>query len=130
MKTLVKYPEGKEQSEYVIPDGVTEVGLYGFWSIASLKSVTIPGSMTSIKRETVRSCRALTKVIIMDGVTEIEALAFKWCSSLTDVVIPDSVKKISEKAFYLPDEEQYFSLSEATKQRIQRVLEHNLKSGT
>ena len=114
MKTLVKYPEGREQSEYAIPDGVTEVGLYGLRGVASLKTITIPGSMTSIKRETVHSCRALTKVIIMDGVTEIEALAFKWCDSLTDVVIPDSVKEISEDAFYD---------AEATKRDFKRISE-------
>jgi hypothetical protein len=100
MKTLVKYPEGKEQSEYIIPDGVTEVGMYGLFRVASLKTITIPGSMTSIKEETVHSCKALTKIIIMDGVTEIESLAFLRCDSLTDVVIPDSVKEISEDAFY------------------------------
>jgi hypothetical protein len=122
MTTLIKFPEGKKCSNYIIPDGVTEFGNDTFYHVESLKSVTIPGSMTSIEIGTFQGCQfnSLTSVTILDGVTKIDEAAFSYCASLPDVIIPDSVKAISFESFT-----ECNSLSDATKQRIQEIMDNN-----
>ena len=45
MRTTIKdfeFVDNKKLTEYVIPDGVTEIGIYAFFGCTGLKSVTIP----------------------------------------------------------------------------------------
>ena len=44
---LIKYPEGKKDTSYIIPDGVTSIGDFAFMYCISLKSITIPENVTS-----------------------------------------------------------------------------------
>ena len=65
----------------------------------SLRSVTIPDSVTSIGDRAFRYCSNLTSVTIPDSVTSIEGWTFDYCGSLTSVTIPDSVTSIGSRAF-------------------------------
>ena len=45
MKTKIgnfEFANNKQLVEYIIPDGVTEIGRRAFWGCTSLKTVTIP----------------------------------------------------------------------------------------
>ena len=44
---LIKYPEGKKDTSYIIPDRVTSIGDFAFMYCISLKSITIPENVTS-----------------------------------------------------------------------------------
>ncbi len=90
---------GKEITELVIPDGVTEIAEYAFRDCTSLTSVTIPYSVTSIGGSAFRGCTSLTSVTIPNSVTKIGDSAFEDCTSLTSVTIPDSVTSIGDSAF-------------------------------
>ncbi|MCI6389186.1 MAG: leucine-rich repeat protein [Ruminococcus sp.] len=119
---LIRYPQGKTETEYIIPDSVTEIGCYAFYDCTSLASVTIGNSVTSIGNQAFYYCTSLTSITIPDGVISIgdEAFygctsltsitigngvtsigwgAFRDCTSLTSVTIPDSVTKIGRDAF-------------------------------
>ena len=67
----------KKKTMVAIPEGVTEIGEWGF-----------------------SDCSSLTSVIIPDSVEIIEAEAFAYCTSLSSVEIPNRVKKIGNRAFY------------------------------
>ncbi|MDE6426812.1 MAG: leucine-rich repeat protein [Ruminococcus sp.] len=97
--TLIRYPECKKDTEYIIPDTVTIIEYRAFYDCVNLTSVTIPDSVTSIGKNAFSSCSNLTSVIIPDGVTSIEYCTFLFCSSLTSVTISDSVTSIGESAF-------------------------------
>jgi predicted lipoprotein with Yx(FWY)xxD motif len=83
-----------------IPDSVTSIGDYAFASCTSLTSVVIPDSVTSIGRYGFFSCTSLTSVTIPDSVTSIEYEAFAYCSSLTSVTLGNNVASIQGGAFY------------------------------
>lgn len=44
---LIKYPDGKKDTSYIIPDGVTSIGDGAFMYCESLQSITIPENVTS-----------------------------------------------------------------------------------
>ncbi len=83
----------------VIPNYVTSIGSYAFYSGRTLTSITIPDSVTSIGDCAFRDCTRLTSITIPEGVTSIGYEAFLGCSSLTSITIPDSVTSIGEGAF-------------------------------
>ena len=72
-KCLISYPEGSEESEYIIPKGIRKIGAYAFYGSTALKSVTLP-----------------------DTVTDIQDYAFKRCRGLQHLVLPGSVSFIDE----------------------------------
>ena len=56
-----------------------DIGGYAFNYCTSLKSVTIPNSVTSIKAGTFQYCRSLESVTIPDSVTSIGLGVFNEC---------------------------------------------------
>ncbi len=78
---------------------VTEIGGSAFEECNSLKSVTIPSSVTTIDYWAFGNCDSLTKIIIPEGVTIIDRSAFDSCENLTSVTLPNSLTKIGETAF-------------------------------
>jgi hypothetical protein len=55
---------------------------------ASLSSITIPDSVTSIGSEAFSYCESLTDITIPSSVTSIEIRAFRGCSNLKAVMLP------------------------------------------
>ena len=96
---IIKYPEGKTDNSYTIPNSVTSIEDYAFYYCKSLTSIEIPDSVTSIGAGAFYNCKSLTSIEIPDSVTSIEWDAFRACTSLTSIVIPDSVTSIGESAF-------------------------------
>ena len=66
---------------------------------ASVTSVIIPSSVTSIGDYAFGGCTGLTSVTIPEGVASIGMQAFQDCTSLTSVVIPNSVTTIESGVF-------------------------------
>ena len=99
-KTLVKCPDDF-QGEYVIPDGVTNIGNYAFASCHGMISVRIPESITGIGYFAFAGCTGLTSVKIPDSVTSIGDDAFCECRGLTSINLPNSVTSIGCGVFCL-----------------------------
>ena len=99
-KEFVQYANGKTDTTFMIPDGVTSIGERAFSVCTSLTSVTIPDSVTSIGYEAFFYCTNLTSVTIGNSLTSISEGAFYCCTSLTSVTIGNSLTSIGEYAFY------------------------------
>ncbi|MCM1508862.1 MAG: leucine-rich repeat protein [Ruminococcus flavefaciens] len=96
---LIQYLAGKKETSYKIPDSVTTIGSYAFYSCDNLTSIIIHDSVTSIYYSAFRNCDNLTSVIIGNSVTSIGGCAFENCVNLASITIPDSVTDIGFYAF-------------------------------
>ena len=96
---LIRYPEGKSQTSYTIPDSVTSIEDCAFDGCSGLTSITIPNSVTSIGDDAFAGCSGLTSITIPNSVTSIGHWAFDGCTGLTSITIPNSVTSIGDYAF-------------------------------
>ncbi len=81
---------------------VVSIGDYAFATAknkASIKSITLPSTVTSIGKNAFNGCTALTSVNIPSGVTRIENETFFGCESLGNIAIPYGVTFIGTSAF-------------------------------
>ena len=104
------YFNGELATDIVIPDGVTSIGKYAFWSCKSLTSVKIPDSVTSIGDQAFDLCSKLDAVycnsikswcnIAFDSNPLSKAKRFIVNGEeATDITIPDGVTSIGRYAF-------------------------------
>ena len=82
-----------------IPNSVTKIGQFAFYSCEELTDVRIPNSVKSIGGYAFYHCQKLTSVTISNSVNSIGTHAFKDCKNLTNVFIPNSVNTIGKGAF-------------------------------
>ena len=90
--SLIAYPPGKDDTDYIAPNGVHRIRSNGFWR-----------------------CRFLTKIILPEGLKFIEDSAFPNCEKLTTVTLPSSLLYIGEGAFYGCSNLKTITLSRNTK---------------
>lgn len=96
--------DGANVSDIVIPgeyDGYTILWIYSkvFKDRTEIRSVSIPGTVTSLESSTFSGCSALKSITMAEGVTSVGEEAFYSCSALTSVTIPESVTWIGGDAF-------------------------------
>lgn len=90
---------GKEITDYIIPNGVTSIGGRSFHKCIGLNSVTIPSSVDSIGDHAFANCIGLTNITISEGVTSIGDYAFEYCRELPNVTIPLGVTAMGAQVF-------------------------------
>ncbi len=114
--TLVYYPQGKTETEYKIPNSVLTID-YHVFADASLTSVIIPESVTTIGFDAFYGCVSLTSITVDSNNQyysndEFGVLFNKDKSTLvyypqgkteTEYKIPNSVLTIDYHAFYLSE---------------------------
>ena len=94
------YVNGILLTDLEIPNGVTEIKSYAFYSYFGLTSLEIPNSVTTIGGSAFYKCSGLTSIRIPDSVVEIGDHAFRQCR-LEAVVIGRNVTTIGMGAFLL-----------------------------
>ena len=95
---LIQCPVGKT-GEFTIPNSMTNIESFTFAN-TKLTSIIIPNSVTDIGIYAFYSCEFLTSVTIPNSVTSIGKQAFVECRSLVSVTIPNSVTAIGDQAFF------------------------------
>ena len=91
------YDSGK--TEYTVPDTVTKIRNYAFYSRRNLTSVTLPDSVVTVGDYAFNGCTDLASIKLSDNLTTIGEYAFYSCLGLTAVDLPESVKSIGTFAF-------------------------------
>ncbi|MCT4543664.1 MAG: leucine-rich repeat protein [Vallitalea sp.] len=85
---LVRYPEGKTDSSYSIPSGVTTIGKSAFRNCDNLANVEIGDNITTIGENAFWDCDEINNVVMPTGVTDIGRVVFYSCDKLRKITIP------------------------------------------
>jgi len=91
-KTLIFYPHGKKETEYVIPEGVER-----------------------IKEGVFKDCKNIENIIFPESLKMIERMAFWGCENLTSIILPKNLKGICNHAFYSCQRLEKVTLSRKTR---------------
>jgi len=95
---LIKFPLGKTDYYYAIPDTVTYLHEYSFSGAKLLTQVLIPDSVIEMGRG-VFDMSGLTEVVLGNGIEDVPDYAFAYCDSLVSVTINAGVKSIGNNSF-------------------------------
>ena len=93
------YLNGNKVTNLSLPNSLTKIKDYTFYSCTSLASVAFPNSVTEIGDRAFEDCSGLTSLSFGNSLTSIGFRAFYGCSSLPSLEIPNSVTSIGNYAF-------------------------------
>lgn len=97
MQAFIKCTSLKSVS---MPESMTWIGDSAFAGCTGLESVALPAGLKSIGENVFYSCTSLTSVVVPDKVTSIESLAFFGCLNLESITIPASVTTLDSSFVY------------------------------
>lgn len=97
--TIIRFPKGRSETEYVIPDSVIKIGNNAFEDCGNLLSITIPNGVTTIGSAAFE-CTSISAIDIPESVTEIGGSSFRQCVKLEEIDIPKNVEYIESYTFY------------------------------
>lgn len=89
-------------TKVVLPDSLAKIGNEVFFGCGELAEVTFGTGLTTISTGTFSDCGSLEKVIFPYGITEIKTDVFHNCTSLTEVTIPKTAETLVEGMFSYP----------------------------
>lgn len=95
---LVHYPQGKENTSYIVPDYVTSIEDEAFYQSKYLTSIELPNGLISIGDEAFSQCVGLTSITIPNTVTSLGEYAFYNCIGTNSMIIPKNVVEIGNMA--------------------------------
>ena len=90
-RTLLSYPEGREDEHYDVPAGTETIGAYAFSSGSMdvpLVSVSLPIGLKRIEEGAFSGCGILRSLVVPLTVTELDPRAFANCVSLERLSLP------------------------------------------
>ena len=93
------YLNGSEIQRLTIPNDITMLDSYAFYSCNSLTEVVIPSNVTYINNSAFSQCQNLASVTIGSGVKTIWHHAFSYCPALESLNIPDNVETLGNNVF-------------------------------
>ena len=97
MQAFIKCTSLKSVS---MPESMTWIGDSAFAGCTGLEQVEISPNLTAIGSKSFYSCNGLTSVVVPDKVTSIESLAFFGCLNLESITIPASVTTLDSTFVY------------------------------
>lgn len=124
------YGVRNEIKTVTVGSGATDVGAYAFSGCSSLTGVTLPDSLTAIRRHAF-SESSLKKISIPENVTLIGEHAF-WNTSMYNITVPKKVSSIGAGAFskglmqaiFVDEENQYYTSENGVLYNKDKTLLH------
>lgn len=82
-----------------LPEGITSIASNSFAGLSSVKSITIPSTVTTIDNYAFKNCTGLESIQLPSGLTTLGVGVFSGCSSLKSITIPAGVTVLPDSAF-------------------------------
>ena len=93
---LVKYPEGKLDGTYIMPDTVTTLADFSTFN-TQIKNFIMSDNVTTIPNQTFGFNSKLESIKLSNNLESIGAMAFYGCEKLKKLTLPDSVITINNQ---------------------------------
>ena len=84
---------------FVIPEGVTEIGKGAFSGCRQIKNFTFPESLINIRAEAFYGCASITEIFIPDKIVTIPEKCFSGCTNLTNISFPSNINSYGSNVF-------------------------------
>jgi hypothetical protein len=96
---ILRFPEGRSEKRYTIPDSVEQIGTAAFSFCRRLSTIDLPEKLTIIGNYAFFYCSSLYNIGLGEAVLAIGDDAFSGCSNLDKINFPESLLSIGERAF-------------------------------
>ena len=96
---LLRYPPGRPDESYHIPQGIRSIAQGAFAGAKHLQRVTLSSALMVIPKLAFAYCPELSIVELPDSVCVIDSRAFLECPKLHGVHLPDGLKALGDGAF-------------------------------
>lgn len=89
---LIRYTDGKDKNNYIMPDSVQIVCERAFED-SNVETIKFSPNIKSIKFMAMSWCKGLKKLMLPESLEEIEGYAFVGCSALEEISVEEENKK-------------------------------------
>ncbi|MDR0920018.1 MAG: leucine-rich repeat protein, partial [Oscillospiraceae bacterium] len=96
---IIRYPTGRADKSYTIPETVVRIGACAFYRGWNLEEIILPSNLYSIDPYAFAFCSSITNIDFPDTVVEIFDYAFVSCKRLGNVTLPPNIIAIYEGTF-------------------------------
>ena len=114
-KTLVAYPVSREDSQYIVPEGIRAVRAFAFYGACALENIDLPETVRKIGNNAFMNCVSLQRISVPERVKVLESCTFSNCSGLTEAFLPEDLKQIRGNAFFACSGLEYLSIPASVK---------------
>lgn len=97
--SIYRYPAGKPEKSYTVPEGVYTIWNQSFDEASNLEEVIFPNTVTYMDFWAFAGCTGLKTITLPDSLTEIGNQSFDSCFNLTTVNLPANLETIDPRAF-------------------------------
>ena len=97
-KTIVCYPQARDNSSFSVIDGILGIESYAFYGADNLQNVYLPDSIKKIGFSAFENSN-LTSINFPEGMESIYSSAFFNCNSLLNIEIPSSLTYLGSQVF-------------------------------
>lgn len=88
----------------ILPESITRIGYMSFVDCVDLEEVNIPKTVTAIESQAFADCKKLKcNLVIPNGISTLEYCTFSCINNVPSVLVPDSVTSIDKYTFFLND---------------------------
>jgi len=95
---LMVYPAGRNDTEYVVPEGTERIFVSAF-QYSNLEKIVLPSTLTEIDEWVFARCKALTQIEIPAGVNSVGKCAFIDVPTLISVKFTGMLPYVGDDAF-------------------------------
>ena len=91
-KFLIRYPKGRRNKNYIVPDTVLTIGHGAFYECKFLKNIVLPENLVLIGDETFSGCEGLNTITFPNKLKFIGERAFENCPNLKTITLSKKTK--------------------------------------
>lgn len=99
MQTLVQYPNGKNEVDVVIKDGVRRIERASIYENYTIETIKLPETLNTIGIYAFKDCHLLETIELPNNVGKVEEHAFANCYNLKKVIVNNSATSFDAAVF-------------------------------